>query len=77
MRYVIGAVIGAVLALLLGVPSFGLDRYTESEPTLLATYCDLERTARERECVPSGIGIVSMVLFGAAVGALGSSSVPS
>ena len=74
MRYAIGAAIGVALALLLGVPSFSLDRYTESEPPLFSTYCDLERTARERECVPSGIGIVSMGLFGAAVGALGAAA---
>ena len=74
MRYAIGAAIGVALALLLGVPSFSLDRYTESEPPLFSTYCDLERTARERECVPSGIGIVSMVLFGAVVGALGAAA---
>ena len=70
MRYVIGAAIGAVLALLLGVPSFNVDRYTESEPPLFSTYCDLERTAWEGECVPSAGGTLGMVVLGAAVGAI-------
>ena len=74
MRYVIGAAIGAVLALLLGVPSFSVDRYTESEPPLFSTYCDLERTARKRECVPSGGGTMAMVLLGAAIGAVGTAA---
>ena len=74
MRYAIGAAIGAVLALLLGVPSFSVDRYTESEPPLFSTYCDLERTARERECVPSGGGTMAMVLLGAAIGAVGAAA---
>ena len=74
MRYAIGAAIGAVLALLLGVPSFSVDRYTESEPPLFSTYCDLERTARKRECVPSGGGTMAMVLLGAAIGAVGTAA---
>ena len=72
MRYVIGAAIGAVLALLLGVPAFNTDRDSQSEPPLFSTYCDLEAMAREwaDECIPSGGGIAFMVLAGAGVGAL-------
>lgn len=72
MRYVLGAALGAVLALLLGVPAFNTDRDTQSEPLLFSTYCDLEAMAREwtAECIPSGSGIAFMVLAGAGVGAL-------
>ena len=76
MRYVIGAAIGAVLALLLGMPALNSDRDTQSEPPLFSTYCDLEAMAREwaDECIPSGSGIAFMMLAGAGVGALGAAA---
>ena len=74
MNYVVGAVIGAGLAVLLGIPAFTTDRDTQSEPPLFSTYCDLEQTAWEGECVPSGTGITLVVLIGAGVGALGAAA---
>ena len=70
VRYVIGAAIGALLAVMLGVPSFNVDGPRLSLPPLFSTYCDLERSEYERECVPSGTGIMLMVLLGAGMGAL-------
>ena len=68
MRFVVGAAIGSLLALLLGVPSFIADRDTKSEPPLFSTYCDLPETFFVERCVPSPSGILSMVLAGAVVG---------
>ena len=70
VRYVIGAAIGALLAVMLGVPSFNVDGDTESFPPLFSTYCDFERSQWEGECVPSGTGIMLMVILGAGMGAL-------
>ena len=71
IRYVIGAAIGALLALMVGLPSLGADDDTESPPPLFSVYCDYERSMWEGQCVPSGAGITLMLLVGAGVGALG------
>ena len=70
VRYVIGAAIGALLAVMLGVPSFNVDGPRLSLPPLFSTYCDLDRSDDEKRCVPSGTGIMLMVILGAGMGAL-------
>ena len=70
VRYVIGAAIGALLAVMLGVLSFNVDGDTESFPPMFSTYCDFARSQWEGGCVPSGTGIMLMVILGAGMGAL-------
>ena len=74
MRYVIGVATGALLALLLGVPSFSVDDDTETEPPLFSVYCDFLETAMAGRCVPKASGVLLMLSLGAAVGALGAAA---
>ena len=74
MRYVIGALIGALLAVLLGIPSFTIDRQANVEPPLFRIYCDLNQTDRwDFKCVP-GAGTAVIILTGAALGAVGAAA---
>ena len=74
MQYGIGAVIGALLAVLLGIPSFTIDRQAYVEPPLFRIYCDLNQTDRwDFKCVP-GAGTAVIILTGAALGAVGGSA---
>ena len=70
VRYVIGVAAGALLGVMLGIPSFSVDQDTESAPPLFSIYCDTFRSPFAGECVPSGSGIILMLLVGAGVGAL-------
>lgn len=76
MRYVIGAAVGGLLALLLGVPSFSLsaDDDTQTTPPLFSVYCDFLESAMAQKCVPKASGIMLMVSLGAAVGVLGAAA---
>lgn len=74
MRYVIGVAMGALLALLVGVPSFSVDDDTETEPPLFSVYCDFLETAMAGKCVPKASGVLLMLSLGAAVGALGAAA---
>lgn len=74
MRFVIGALIGASLAVLLGIPSFTIDREANVEPPLFRVYCDLNQTDYwDFKCVP-GAGTAAIILAGAALGALGAAA---
>lgn len=74
MRYGIGAAIGALLAVLLGIPSFTIDREANTEPPLFRVYCDLNKTDFwDFKCVP-GAGTAAIVLAGAGLGAIGAAA---
>ena len=74
MRYGIGAAIGALLVVLLGIPSFTIDREANTEPPLFRVYCDLNKTDRwDFKCVP-GAGTAAIVLAGAGLGAIGAAA---
>ena len=74
MQYGIGAAIGALLAVLLGIPSFTIDREANAEPPLFRVYCDLNKTDRwDFKCVP-GAGTAAIVLAGAGLGAIGAAA---
>lgn len=77
MRYGIGAAIGAFLAVLLGIPSFTIDREANTEPPLFRVYCDLNKTDLtdfgDFKCVP-GAGTAAIVLAGAGLGAIGAAA---
>lgn len=69
MQYVIGAIAGAALAALLGIPSFTVDAEDDSEPPLLGVYCDLTKVDPwEPKCEP-GAGTAVIILAGAGIGA--------
>ena len=70
MRYGIGAVVGALLALLLGVASFA-DDDPETRPPLYSVYCDFLESALAQRCVPKASGVLLMLSLGAAVGTVG------
>lgn len=74
MRYGIGAAIGALLAVLLGIPSFTIDREANTEPPLFRVYCDLNKTDFwDFKCVP-GVGTAAIILTGAGLGAIGAAA---
>lgn len=74
MRYGIGAAIGALLAVLLGIPSFTIDREANTEPPLFRVYCDLNKTDFwDFKCVP-GAGTAAIILVGAGLGAIGAAA---
>ena len=73
-RYGIGAAIGALLAVLLGIPSFTIDREANTEPPLFRVYCDLNQTDYwDFKCVP-GAGTAAIILAGAGLGAIGAAA---
>ena len=74
MRYGIGAAVGALLAVLLGIPSFTIDREANAEPPLFRVYCDLNQTDYwDFKCVP-GAGTAAIILAGAGLGAIGATA---
>lgn len=70
MRYGIGAVVGALLALLLGMASFA-DDDPETRPPLFSVYCEFLESALAQRCVPRASGVLLMLSLGAAVGTVG------
>lgn len=70
MRYGIGAVVGALLALLLGMASFA-DDDPETRPPLFSVYCEFLESALAQRCVPRTSGVLLMLSLGAAVGTVG------
>ncbi len=70
MRYGIGAVVGALLALLLGMASFA-DDDPETRPPLYSVYCEFLESALAQRCVPRASGVLLMLSLGAAVGTVG------
>ena len=70
MRYGIGAVVGALLALLLGMASFA-DDDPETRPPLFSVYCEFLESALAQRCVPRASGVLLMLSLGAGVGTVG------
>ena len=64
MRYVIGALLGAVIAVLPGIPAFTTWENAQSKPVLFDSYCGVDYWAGTVEC-PS-----SRTAFMAGIGAL-------
>ena len=64
MRYVIGALLGAVITVLPGIPAFATWEQAQSKPVLFDSYCGVDYWAGTVEC-PS-----SRTAFMAGIGAL-------
>ena len=74
MRYVLGALLGAVIAILPGIPAFTTYEEADSKPALFDVYCDVDYWAGEAECPSSKTVLVAGVgalvgLGGVAIGA--------
>ena len=53
MRYALGALLGAIIAILPGIPAFTTWETADSKPALFDVYCDVDLWAGEADC-PSG-----------------------
>ena len=76
MRYMIGALLGAIVAILPGIPAFTTWETADSKPALFDVYCDVDYWAGAAGC-PSGktalvAGVGALVgLGGVTIGTIG------
>ena len=76
MRYVVGALLGAIIVVLPGIPAFTTWETADSKPALFDVYCDVDYWVGEADC-PSGktalvAGVGALVgLGGVTIGSIG------
>lgn len=75
MRYVVGALLGAVIAVLPGIPAFTTWEQAQSKPVLFDSYCGVDYWAGTVECPSSRTALMAGIGALAGLGGVAAGSV--